>query len=66
VLREYQLAISDHVEHTIVALDQFCVDAQLIRDLGRQTGGLGVIVSANAVGDFDLHRFHPWEAIALV
>lgn len=41
VLGEQQPAVGDHVEHAVVALDQFGIDAQLTRNLGRQTGGLG-------------------------
>jgi hypothetical protein len=34
------------------------LDAELLLDLGRQTGGAGVVVSARAVLDGDVGRWH--------
>jgi len=56
MLREDHVAVDDDIEHAIVALDQRRVDAELVLDPGRQTGGLRKVVSTTAVLDRDVHR----------
>jgi hypothetical protein len=41
LLREQQAPVGQHLEDAAVALDQNGTDAELLLDLGRQTGGLG-------------------------
>ncbi len=48
-------AVHLHVEDPAPSLDQFRLDAELVLDRFRQTGGLGVVVSLHAIGDADLH-----------
>jgi hypothetical protein len=55
VLRVDELAVRDHVEDAVVAFDELGLDASVVLDSGRQPGGLGEIVSANAVRDGNLH-----------
>ena len=43
----------------LLALDKFSVDAELLLDGGRQTGGLREVVSLHAIGDSDLHGRAP-------
>ena len=49
-------AIDHDVEDAASASDQRRVDAELLFDRGRQTGGLWFVVSLHAVGDADLHK----------
>ncbi len=56
VLGEYLLVIDDDVEDPIATGGQFGLDASLTLDSGRQTGGLGQVVSLLAVGDRNLHN----------
>ena len=55
VLREEQLGVSVDVEDPVAAADQLGLDADLVADPGRQTGGPGEVVSTSAVVDRDLH-----------
>ena len=54
-LGEDELAVGDDVELAPGADDQLRVDAERLRDRGRQTGGLRKVVSNLAVADRDLH-----------
>ncbi len=56
VLREHGLAVDDHVEDAVPARNQLRLDAELLADLCRQTGGPWPVVSGRAVDD--LHYFH--------
>ena len=58
VLRKDQRAVDGDVEHTAVPARQVRVDAKLSLECGRQTGGLGKVVSTSAVRNRDLHRPH--------
>jgi hypothetical protein len=51
VLREDELSIHNNVKDAVGALDQMRLDAELIGDSGRQTGGLWKIVSGYAIGN---------------
>jgi hypothetical protein len=51
VLREDELSIHDNIKDAVGALDQLRLDAELIGDSGRQTGGLRKIVSGYAIGN---------------
>ena len=51
VLREDELFIHDNIKDAVAALDQLRFDAELVRDFGRQTGGLWEIVSGYAIGN---------------
>ncbi len=44
-----------HVEHATTAFDQFGVNVELFSYRIRQTGGLGLVVSFDAVFDADVH-----------
>jgi hypothetical protein len=55
VLGEDPLPVDLDVEDPVVSLDEDGLDAGLLLDPGRQTGGLREVVSANAVGDRDPH-----------
>jgi len=54
LLREDQFAVEHDLELTAAAGDQLYLDAVFLLELSRQTGGLGEIVSLNAVGDLEL------------
>ena len=56
VLGEDQLAVDDHVEDPVGALDELGLDAERLLDFGRQTGGPRQVLSTRAVGDRDCHR----------
>jgi hypothetical protein len=51
VLREDELSIHDNIKDAVGALDQLWLDAELIGDSGRQTGGLWKVVSGYAIGN---------------
>ena len=51
VLREDHLAVRHDIEDAVAALDQLGFELERVLDLGRQTGGLGKILSTAAVGD---------------
>lgn len=55
LFREDQLAVDLDIEYATGALNQFGVDSELVLQSGRQTGGLGEIVSFPTV--FDRHLF---------
>ena len=48
-------AVDVYVEHAAGALDQLRLDAELILDRPRQTGGRGIVVSLHAVFNRDIH-----------
>src|SRR5687768_14739725 len=54
-----QRAVRGDIEYAAAALDQLGLRAELLRDLGRQTGGPRQVVSALAVLDGDAHRRAP-------
>lgn len=58
-LGEDQLPVRNDIKDPAAAADEFALDAGLVADRGRQTGGLREIVSLSAVGDADLHEFAP-------
>jgi hypothetical protein len=64
-LREDELAVHAHFEHAAATTRERRVDAALLLDLGRQTGGPGQIASLPAVKDLDRHLVPP-EGIAAV
>lgn len=51
VLGEDQVAVGHDVEYAVIPLYQLGVDAERAADGGRQTGGLGEVLSARAVFD---------------
>ena len=55
LLREHEGPIGGHVELAAGADHQVDVDAEYLLDGGRQTGGLGQVVSNLAVADRHLH-----------
>ena len=61
LLREDQIAVGNDLEDTAAAIDQLCLDAELALDGGRQTGGLGAVVSFHAVFDGDSHGLLLWR-----
>src|SRR5579871_1202003 len=56
VLREDHLPVDDDVEDAVLPLDQLRIDPRSLLDRGRQTGGLGRVVSNDAVRDLDRVR----------
>jgi hypothetical protein len=58
VLRVDPLAVHDDIEDPVVTFDELWLYAYLVLDEGRQTGGLGQVVSTHAVLDEDLHPGH--------
>ena len=54
-----QLAIDFHVKNSALAFDKLSIDTMCTLDCGRQTGGLGRVVSHHAECDFDIHRNPP-------
>src|SRR5438874_3770756 len=56
VLREDRLSVEDHVEDPVLALRELGIDPEIALDGGRQTGGLGQVVSDRAVNDLDAVR----------
>ena len=55
VLGVDQCAVDVDVEDPARARDQECFGAERIFELGRQTDGIGLVVSLHAVGDRDIH-----------
>ncbi len=47
--------INEHVEDATTAGNQLCVEAELLLDCRRQTGGLWSVVSLHAVSNADIH-----------
>lgn len=56
VFGENSLTIHHDVEYTASAFNQFDGVTGLLFDRGRQTGGLGAVVSLTAIGDRNVHR----------
>lgn len=56
MLREDQATINFHVKNAALALDQFGIDAIGVFNGGRQTGGLGRVVSHHAIGNLNVHN----------
>jgi len=50
-----QVAVQDHLEDAAGGRDQLGVQIELVLELGRQTGGDGLVVSDLAVFDGELH-----------
>jgi hypothetical protein len=63
-LGEDEVVPHGDLEDATAAANQLRLDAELLFDLSRQTGGTGVVVSARAVLDGDVGRhgfsFHPF------
>lgn len=57
-LREEELAVAGDLEGSAVARDELDLDGERFLDGGRQTGGPGKVVSADAVLDRDIHGAH--------
>lgn len=55
LLGENQLTVQGDFKNAAAALDQGWLDAVLLLEISRQTGSLGIIVSDDAVFDFDRH-----------
>ena len=55
MLREHDTAVDDDIENAAMALFEFDIDAELVADFGRQTGGLGQVASSDAIDDRNLH-----------
>ena len=56
LLGEDEVVSHGDLEDPAAATDELGLDAELLLDLGRQTGGTGIIVSARAVFDGDMGR----------
>lgn len=50
-----QLTIHLHIENTAFALDQLSLDTGCLEYPSGQTGRLWLVVSHDAIGDFDFH-----------
>ena len=50
-----ELSIDFNIEDAAFPLNEFGIKSLRTFDRGRQTGGLGRVVSHHAIGDFDLH-----------
>ena len=57
VLRKHDVAVGDDIENAAMTLDELDLEAKLVADVGRQTGGLRQIASGDAVDDRNLHGF---------
>ncbi len=55
MLAPQQRSVVLHVEDAAASGNQLTVEAGFLPDLGRQTGGPGIVVSLVAIGDLDLH-----------
>jgi hypothetical protein len=53
--REDHPAVGDDVEDTAAPFDEIRLDAEMLPDCGRQTGGPGQVVSLAAIGDGQVH-----------
>ena len=51
MLGKDELSVHDNIKDAVGALDQLRLDAELLGDSGRQTGGLRKIVSGYAIGN---------------
>jgi hypothetical protein len=56
LLGEDQVVPDRDLEDASAAADELGLDAELLLDLSRQTGGAGIVVSARAVLDGDMGR----------
>lgn len=56
VLREDQLSVQLHIEDATAAFDEFGLDSLGFLDRSHQTGGLGEVVSTDAVFNGQLHE----------
>lgn len=54
-----QFAVEFHVEDAVAAFDQLRFFRERLLDAGRQTGGLGQVVSHHAILNADLHHNSP-------
>ena len=59
-------AVGGDVEHAAAALDELGLRAELCGNLGRQTGGLGQVASADAVIDGDAHDPAPVAMVIIL
>lgn len=48
-------AVDAHIEYAAAALDELCGNVKFVKQSGRQTDGLGLVVSLHAVGDRNFH-----------
>ena len=48
-------AVDAHIEYAAAALDELCGNVKFVKQSGRQTDGLGLVVSLHAVSDRDIH-----------
>ena len=56
LLREHEIAVNRHLEYPTGRLDQPDLGVRIgLLQLGRQTGGSGLVVSDNAILDRHLH-----------
>jgi len=55
VLGVHQLAVGNDVEDAARTFDEFGLNLEPLFQIGRQTGGPGVVVSGDAVGNADVH-----------
>jgi hypothetical protein len=61
-LREHEHAVPGDFEHAATPLHQLDGSVwKCISNLGRQTGGPGLVVSNDAVADRDVHAGGEWE-----
>jgi hypothetical protein len=58
LLGEQQVVAHGDLEDATTAADELGCDAELLLDLGRQTGGTGVVASTGAVLDGDVVLRH--------
>jgi len=56
LLGKDQVVPDGDLEDASAAADELGLDAELLLDLSRQTGGAGIVVSARAVLDGDMGR----------
>lgn len=59
VLAVNQFAVQLNIKNAALALDKIHVDLFCLPDRGRQTGGLGCVVSHDTIRDLHLHSFSP-------
>lgn len=55
VLGVHHFAVGNDVEDAAGTLDEFGIHVEPLFQVGRQTGGPGVVVSGDAVGNADIH-----------
>ncbi len=59
MLGEDELPVQLDVEDSTAARDEFGRDVVFFLDLGRQTGGLRLVISTRAIRNSDVHFFLP-------